>query len=196
MKKITMRTAVLVLAAVVLVIAAAGCQRSPTSRLTMQITSPSTRATVTEPAVTVTGVVSEPGASVTVMDNNVQVASDGAFSYEVPLTYGSNRIAVRASMDDQSSTRTLTITRNLVLDVYEPADKGTAAEDLVNVSGMVSDIAARVLVNGTEVAVNEDGTFSVPVPLYYQTTTLNVSTVLDGVDPITRLITVSKASAE
>ena len=170
-----------------------GCQGNSASALRLQVTAPSTRATVTEAFVTVSGIVSEAGASVTVADNPVQVSADGAFSYEIPLSYGSNRIAVRASEGDRNSTRTLTITRNLVLDVYEPVNNGSTPEDVVMVNGMVSDIAARVLVNGTEVTVLEDGTFSVPVPLYYQTTTMNISTVLEGVDPITQLVTVSKS---
>jgi len=192
--KNTKRISVLILAVSLILIFAAGCQRQETApRLRLQVTAPSSRATVSDSSVTVSGIVSDAAAEVAVMDIPASVDSDGSFSAEVPLAYGENRVSVRATVADQSPiTRTLTVTRNLVLEVDSPEDMGIVDEDLINVMGRVSDIAAVVLVNGIEAAVQEDGSFSLPLELYYPTTTVNITTQLDGVDPISRMVTVSR----
>ncbi len=180
-------------AAVVLALAACSPRQPETPRLRIEVTAPATRATVTEPEVVVTGIVSDPTATLTVKDIPVTAGANGAFSYAVPLAYGTNSIPVRVTKEGQNPvSRTLTITRNLVLDISSPLDNSTAAEDLVNVLGKVSDPLAKVFINGSEVALGEDGSFSVPVTLYYAATTINISTSLDGVEPITKLVTVSK----
>ncbi len=195
MKKIIVRSALLLIAAAVILVTAGCSPRTPAQpRLRLEITAPAARASVTDPIVTVTGIVSDPAARVTVRETPVQVGSDGAFSHPVDMNYGSNSIGVRATLEGQNPvTRTLTITRNLVLDVSSPLDKSSAAEEIVTVSGNISDTAAKVFINGEEISIGEDGSFSSPVKLYYLTTTINITTSLEGVDPITRLVTVTRA---
>ena len=180
-------------AAVTLALTACSPSQPAAPRLRVEVTAPATRATVTEPEVVVTGIVSDPTARLTVKDAPVSVGSDGAFSHAVPLAYGANSIAVRATKEGQNPvSRTLTITRNLVLDISSPLDNSASAEDLVTVIGRVSDPMARVYINGTGVDLDEAGAFSSPVTLYYAATTINITTALDGVDPITKLVTVTK----
>ncbi len=195
MKKVYSAAVIILLVGTVLFLVTGCSPKAPAqARLRLEVTAPATRATVTDPIVTVSGIVSESSAKVTVKDTPVQVAANGAFSYPVPLNYGSNSIIVRATLEGQNPlSRTLTITRNLVLDVSTPLDKGLVSEDIITVAGKVSDTAAKLYINGTEIVINEDGSFSSPVQLYYATTTINISTVLDGVEPITKLVTVTKA---
>lgn len=188
-----MTAAVLVLA--VLMLTGCGPRASAPSapRLTLQVTAPASRSTVTAPVVTVTGIVSDSAARVTVRDNPVEVGAGGAFSYDLPVPYGSNTVVVRATIEGQNPvSRTLTITRNLVLEVFEPADNSIAGSNQVAVNGKVSDPAAQVSINGTLVEVNEDGLFSSLVDLYYVLTTINISTHLEGVAPITKLVSVTQ----
>ncbi len=184
--------AVLMLA--VLMLAGCGPRTSTpsTPRLTLQVTAPASRSTVTEPVVTITGIVSDSAATVTVKDIPVQVGAGGAFTHDLEVPYGSNTVVVRATLEGQSPiSRTLTITRNLVLEVFEPADNSTAGSRQVAVNGKVSDSAALVSINGSPVQVNEDGLFTSLVDLYYVLTTINISTHLEGVAPITKLVAVT-----
>ncbi|MFO8064845.1 MAG: hypothetical protein ACQETQ_07525 [Spirochaetota bacterium] len=183
--------------AVLAVLLVVGCGPSRTSkpRLRIELTSPKTRTTLAEPTVTITGIVSEPGVRTTIDDEEIAVDSEGAFSSEVPLEYGSNRIVVKAEDDDfLSSTRTLTITRELALNLDSPAEPEfmTNARRL-QVSGLVSDPAAKVFVAGTEVPVDQEtGRFSMDLDLHYLLTIIPVSALVDGVEePVTQQLHVS-----
>ncbi len=191
----------LVVVAVGLVLSACGGGGSTGSssrpqRMTLQLTSPTARGSVTDSETTVTGVISEPGATVTVNDVRVEVGSDGSFTQTVPLTYGSNRIAVRATAEGfTDATRNVNITRNLTLDVTSPASDITVSTNRITVAGTVSDPEASVRVQGYLVPVNANGTFSRDLTLYYPSTIVSiVASVADG-EPVSETVTVTYPQA-
>jgi hypothetical protein len=186
-------TVVALLAAVVL----AGCGGpSGNRRLTIEVTTPSTRGNVTEPEVMVSGVVSDAAATLRINDAAVSVSADGAFSHTVPLTYGTNRINLRAEKEGMNpSTRSLTVNRALTLTITSPEKASETAENLVTITGTISDPTARITVTGQETPVGTDGTFSVDVPLYYVETVINVTAHVDETAPVTETLTIIRPEA-
>ena len=175
-----------------------GSTRTSTStqRMTLQLTSPTSRGSVTDSETTVTGVISEPSATVTVNDAEVDVGSDGSFTRAVPLAYGSNTITIRASAEGfRDTSRTVTITRNLTLDVTSPADDVTVSSNRITVAGSVSDPVATVHVQGYPVPVNPDGTFSRDLTLYYPSTIVSIGASVADREPITTNVTVTYPEA-
>ncbi len=164
--------------------------------MTLQLTSPTSRGTVTDSETTVTGVISEPSATVAVNDTEVEVGSDGSFTRTVPLEYGSNTIAVRASAEGfRDTSRTVTITRSLTLDVTTPEDDVTVSSNRITIAGNVSDPAATVHVQGYPVPVNADGTFSRDLTLYYPSTIISIVASVAERDPISKNVTVTYPEA-
>ena len=142
---------------------------------------------------TVSGNVSPPQATVTVNDGEVEVAEDGAFSTTVELDYGENTITVSATVEGQETvTKTVTITRVLALEITSPEDNAEVMLSPIIVSGTVSDPLASVTVNDREVSVVDDGTFSTPVELDYVKNTIVISAVVEGQEPVTKTVTVSR----
>jgi len=202
-KKLTLILGVAVLIAAAMIVTACGGSGGAGAQLRLEITAPTGRTlSVAVPSQLISGIVSDPSSVVTVNDAPVTVGSDGSFSHEVDLSYGANRIVVAATVEgrDRPLTRTINVTRNLDLVVMSP--EGTELipgtpwmtnDNRITVSGRVSDPAARVMVTGDEVAVDEEGNFSALVDLYYTLSTLNVTAMIDAVDtPITQLITVQR----
>ncbi len=173
----------------------AGCGNSRSSsqqqRLRLEISAPATRGSITEPQTTIAGTISEPTASVTINDTPVTVDSEGKFTMEMPLSYGINRAAIRAEAEGFTSTsRTVSVTRVLTLELTSPEDKSTVGEGAVMINGKVSDPQANVQVLGIEVPVTDTGEFSHRLPLHYPQTIINVSATVEGTNPVSSTVTV------
>ena len=180
-------------AALWLGLAISSCAHQPAQLLALEITSPQSKSEVTLDVMTVSGIVSPPQATVTVNDGEVEVAEDGAFSTTVELDYGENTITVSATVEGQETvTKTVTITRVLALEITSPEDNAEVMLSPIIVSGTVSDPLASVTVNDREVRVVDDGTFSTPVELDYVKNTIVISAVVEGQEPVTKTVTVSR----
>ena len=78
----------------------------------------------------------------------------------------------------------------LALEITSPQNRAEVTEDLVTASGIVSLSSAVVTVNGQEVAIAEDGTFSSNVALGYGENTIVVTATLEGQEPVTKTLAV------
>lgn len=193
MKRYTIQTGVFAVL-VVAVLLLAGCGSPTPPRLQLEITSPSARVETSDPELSVTGIVSDAGATVKVNGVAVRVDGDGAFTHTLPLPYGNTRVTVAAEMPERAtSTRTINVSRKLVLNVATPAKESVVEENEVTVAGTVSDLAARIFITGAEVLLGEDGSFSTNVPLHYAETIIRVAAVVDNVEPLYTLLTVKRA---
>jgi hypothetical protein len=172
----------------------AACGGPAQQRIQLELTSPSLRLETTDPEVTVTGIVSDSAATLKVAGTVVPVGSDGAFSHTVDLPYGTTRINVTAEREGHTSAnRTINVTRKLVLAVTTPEKESATSENQITVNGTVSDKAARVFVTGTEVPLAEDGSFTTTVMLHYEETIIRVFALLDEMEPLSTLLTVTRA---
>lgn len=174
-----------------------GCSGlSRPERLTVEVTTPASRGNVTEGEVLVSGVVSDAGATLTINDQTVNLTSDGAFDYTVPLGYGSNRISLRAEKEGfTAGTRTINLTRTLTLTMLSPETPLETRDSSVTVSGTVSDPTARVRIAGADAPVTEDGVFSISLPLHYIETLINVTAEVAEAAPVTETLTILRPEA-
>jgi hypothetical protein len=183
----------MMLAALWLGLVISSCTSQPAQLLALEITSPQSKSEVTLNVMTVSGIVSPPQATVTVNGQGVELAEDGAFTTIVELDYGENTITVSATVEGQETvTKTVTITRVLALEITSPEDNAEVMLSPIIVRGTVSDPLASVTVNDREVRVGEDGTFSTPVELDYVKNTIVVKTTVEGQEPVTKTVTVSR----
>ncbi len=183
----------MMLAALWLGLVISSCTSQPAQLLALEITSPQPKSEVTLDVMTVSGIVSPPQATVTVNGQGVELAEDGAFTTTVDLDYGENTITVSATVEGQETvTKTVTITRVLALEITSPEDNAEVMLSPIIVSGTVSDPLASVTVNDREVRVGEDGTFSTPVELDYVKNTIVVKATVEGQEPVTKTVTVSR----
>ncbi len=165
-------------------------------RITIEVTAPTSRNAVTDESILVTGIVSPQNTTVRINGEAVAVAADGGFQQEVALSFGANRIQIVGELEGaRALTRTINLSRNLVLTVNNPVNNATVDAASVLVEGTISDRLARIHVAGTEVPVREDGTFQVNLPLIHALTVINVTAEREGVSPITQLITVLRPGA-
>ena len=176
----------------------AGCV---TPSLSVEIISPMDGAELTESPITISGTVSDPEATVTVNDEEVEVAADGSFSAEVELSEGENPIEAVATLGEQEASDSITVTYSpaapaLSLGITSPEDGAELIESPVSVNGTVSDPEATVTVNGMEVEVAEDGSFSAEIELSEGENTITVTATLEGVEPVTKTITVTYTPSE
>lgn len=161
-------------------------------RLQLEITSPAGRDSVTEEILTVTGIVSNSEAEIRVNDDVVSVDSEGSFSHEVAMEYGDNRVSVEATGDGFRPTqRTLRLSRKMVLAITAPEPDSTVTDNVITLSGTVSDLNATLMVAGRPVALTEDGSWSTDLDLHYPLTVVNVTASREGTDPITQLLTIN-----
>ncbi len=183
----------MMLAALWLGLVISSCTSQPAQLLALEITSPQPKSEVTLDVMTVSGIVSPPQATVTVNGQGVELAEDGAFTTTVDLDYGENTITVSATVEGQETvTKTVTITRVLALEITSPEDNAEVMLSPIIVSGTVSDPLASITVNDREVRVGEDGTFSTPVELDYVKNTIVVKATVEGQEPVTKTVTVSR----
>lgn len=161
-------------------------------RLQLEITSPAGRDSVTEELLTVTGIVSNPEAEIRVNEDVVSVDSEGSFSHEVVMEYGQNRVTVEAAGEGFRPTqRTLRLSREMVLAITAPDPDSTVGDNVITLSGTVSDLNATLMVAGRPVALAEDGSWSTDLNLHYPLTVINVTASREGIDPITQLLTIN-----
>jgi hypothetical protein len=165
--------------------------------LTLEITSPQDNEEVSESQIIVSGSVSDPLVSVTINDSEVEVAQDGTFSTTVELDYGKNTFVVSATAEGETPvTKTVTISRVLALEITSPEDNAEVTESPILVRGTVSDPLATITVNAREVEVAEKGTFSTTVSLDHGDNTIEVSATVEGLEPVTKTVTVRYISPE
>lgn len=178
---------------VLAVLGLVACGSPAPARLQLEITSPASRVETADPDLTVTGIISDSGASIRINGESTQVGSDGSFSHTVSVPYGASRITITAEKAGATTlNRTINVTRRLVLNVKTPEAISQVQEDQVTIQGTISDLAARIFITGREVEVDSDGAFSTVVPLHYLETVIRVSAVLEGLDPLYTLLTVTR----
>jgi hypothetical protein len=169
------------------------CTNQPAQLLALEITSPQSKSEVTLDVMAVSGIVSPPQAIVMVNGQEVELAEDGAFSTTVELDYGENTITVSAIIEGHETvTKTVTITRVLALEITSPEDNTEVMLSPIIVSGTVSDPQASVTVNDREVMVADDGAFSTLVELDYVKNAIVISAAVEGQEPVTKTVTVSR----
>jgi len=78
----------------------------------------------------------------------------------------------------------------LALEITSPQNRAEVTEDLVTASGIVSPTSAVVTVNGHEVAIADDGTFSSSVALDYGENTIVVTATVEGQELVTKTLAV------
>ena len=155
--------------------------------LTLKIDSPQDKAEVAESRITVNGVVSDPAAIVTVNGQEAGVGGDGAFVANVALNYVKNNIVVRAQVNGQPAvTRSLDITRILILEIESPLVNVETTDGSIAVNGKVYPPSAKVTINGAEIETAPDGSFTADIELKYGDNSL----VVNAIDPVTRTISV------
>ena len=170
-----------------------GCLSQHNELLALEITSPQNRDEVTEDLVAVSGIVSSPSAVITVGGREVEMSDDGTFSTSIDLEYGENNITVNATVNGQEPvTRNLTVIRILSLETTSPQDKAEVAQSPIIVRGIVSDPAALVTVNGRQINTGQDGTFYASVELNYVKNNITVKATVDGQEPVTKTLTVTR----
>jgi flagellar hook assembly protein FlgD len=80
----------------------------------------------------------------------------------------------------------------LVLEITSPQNRAETTDDLVMLSGIVSDPAAVVSVNGQAVEVTEDGSFTTGVNLGYGENTIQVSAEAEGEESVNKTVIVTR----
>ena len=80
----------------------------------------------------------------------------------------------------------------LSMEISSPEDGAALTKSTVAVNGTVSDPGATVTVNDEEVTVAEDGSFSAQVELAYGENNITITATLEGQEPVTETITVSR----
>ena len=159
--------------------------------LTLEIDSPEDGAEVNESQVTIMGTVSDPAVDITVNGKEASVAEDGAFSAATELNYGDNIITVLAALDGEKiAAKEVTVTRILSLTLTAPLAR-EATESPITVSGVVSDPAARVTVNGQELTLDKDGAFTTLVELQEGMNSIVVIASVEGDGTVTKTASVN-----
>ena len=165
--------------------------------LTLEMTSPQDKAEVTDNSIIVSGVVSDPDVTVTVNENEVTISEDGTFSTPVELHYGENTITINATPENwQPVTRIVNITRVLTLQVVSPQDNTEVTESPITIKGIVSDPSAIIMVDGLEVELADNGTFSTQLELEHGENMIVVSAIVEEQTPVTKTIAVRYIPSE
>jgi len=144
---------------------------------------------VTRSPIKISGYVSDPRATVTINGIETEVVKwspeHGRFDSDwIQLVEGKNSIHVVATVGVRTVSKTITIIYNPVLYVAFGLSRPTVEDELTEtpttVKGWVSDPRARVTVNGKEVAVAKDGTFSTLLDLVEGENIITVVATLGG----------------
>jgi hypothetical protein len=143
----------------------------------INIQSPANNALLGSPEVDVVGIV-EPGSTLIVNDEVVS-APTGAFTRRILLTEGDNSIQfVAIDPAGNAGYRTVFVTVdtvNPVIAVATPANESLVSAGNVVVSGQVTDAhTPSLFVNGREVALNTNGTFSFVAVLFEGTNFISI----------------------
>jgi nitrogen fixation protein FixH len=174
---------------------------SPEKAFAIEINSPVDRAELTERPVAVSGKVTDPSAKVTVNGVEAEVTEDGAFSASVELIEGENTIQATATVEGKEPvTKSITVVYKveqvLGVEIAAPQDNAELTESPVAVSSKVTDPSAKVTVNGVEVELAADGTFTTNVELTEGENTIQVTATIEGKNPVTKTITVTYKPSE
>jgi bacillopeptidase F len=78
------------------------------------------------------------------------------------------------------------------MEITSPEDGAELTESPITVNGTVSDANATVTVNDTAVDVASDGSFSAQVELAYGANNITVTATVEGVEPVTETIAVTR----
>ena len=78
----------------------------------------------------------------------------------------------------------------LTIQITAPADNSSLTVSTVTVTGKISDPSAQTIVNGAQVNLATDGSFSANVNLTPGSNTIEVTAVVSGKDPVSTSITV------
>jgi hypothetical protein len=142
---------------------------TPPGELALEITSPRNGIEQNVNLLPVTGTVSEPSAAVVVNGLEAMVAEDGSFQGYAVLNKGENNIKVIAIKDTIKTAKNIpvTFTPALVVLLEHPSLDWTTdyTREPMTVTGKVNKPEASVTVNGQEVAVAPDGSFTAQVKL-------------------------------
>ncbi len=143
----------------------------------INIQSPANNALLGSPEVDVVGIV-EPGSRLIVNDEIVS-APTGAFTRRILLTEGDNAIQfVAIDPAGNSGYRTVFVTVdtvNPVIAIATPANESLVSAGNVVVSGQVTDAhTPSLFVNGREVVLNSNGTFSFVAVLFEGTNFISI----------------------
>lgn len=159
----------------------AGCTKIP---LSLRIDSPEDGAEFSVNVQKVSGVVSDPEATVQI--NGIEakeVAQDGAFYAYIELSEGESTIEARATRGKYTYSETIAVTFVPELAIYIDLEtEGGVDYNItpVTVTGWVSDAEATVAVDGNQVQVAEDGSFSTQVQLKENSKGVEAVATLDG----------------
>ena len=137
---------------------------------TVKIVSPSDEAANTPTTLThvrIQGLAGDPSDKVTVQGKAVEIAEDGIFQadVEIPLNGANEIVVVSRDGVGNEARASITVQRKLVvccdtLLIRSPRDGYTTREDKVLVRGLMEDPLAKVFIDGKEVSLDPDGSFS------------------------------------
>ena len=151
--------------------------------LSLQIDSPEDEAVFSVNVLKVSGVVSDPEATVQINGIEAKVSQDGAFYAYIDLEEGENTIEAQATRGKDTYSDTITFTFVPALAVYLDIESESGVDyniTPVTVTGWVSDAEATVAVDGNQVQVAEDGSFSTQVQLKEGARGVEAVATLDG----------------
>lgn len=156
-----------------------------TFEMKLLVESPVNNSETTDEKIKVTGTVTA-GSKVTVGGVSASVDASGKFAAEVELKMGENKLSVNATgATGKTAGVTLTVKRKKKdegapgLTLNEPGDGAKTNSEKIAVSGSAKN-AKKVTVNGDEVKVGDDGSFSTSAVLKSGENTINVSASNDA----------------
>ena len=151
--------------------------------LVLQITSPEDGAELSVNVQKVSGVASDPEATVQINGIEAEVSQDGAFYAYIDLEEGENTIEAKATWGKYTQIETITVTFSPALAVYLSLEPEEGDVDYrvtpITVTGWVSDAQAIVTVDGNQVQVAEDGSYSTQVQLNVDTNGIEAAATLN-----------------
>jgi parallel beta-helix repeat protein len=136
----------------------------------IKVDSPQDNDVVNRTSVEFSGTVETPFVAVAVGGVAASVRDDGTWTAKVPLAVEGKNV-ITASAQDRGrnwANQTVTVIRDTtapVITLTAPEDNSLTNKTMVTVAGKVNDISGRTYVNGAEVPVAADGTFSTQVPI-------------------------------
>jgi parallel beta-helix repeat protein len=152
----------------------------------MTVVYPQDQDVINRTSVNVTGTVEVPNVGVTV--NGIKATVNpltGDWVAKVNLPKEGRNVLLVSAMDRGRNyvNRTITVTRDTsppMLNITSPVDGFLTNQTTMKVSGTTSDPAGHLFVNGQEVPVSADGSFSTSVPLDEGMNTIKI----DGADAV------------
>jgi len=194
-----------VILAVVFTIILTGCSTESSSSLepsspkateeilSLQIESPEDGAKLGTNLLKVSGTVSNSGATVLINGRKAKVEKDGSFSAYIELSEGKNTVETVGILADKKATQAVTVTFDAPLVLFY-LDRPQLEQDVdytetpLKISGSVSNPGAKVTLDGTQVQVEKDGSFSASIQLSEGYNNVEVAAVLGKERDVMRYI--------